>query len=229
MTHFNYFALHDAHQAIGLVVVIDVLRAFTTAAYAFDAGVDRIFPVAGVSEALQMRKTMPDSLIMGEVDGERPAGFDFGNSPAQFRKNNLVGKTLIQRTSAGTQGIVNTNHTSELFAASFVVAKATALHIRERNPPKVSFIVTGESMGRDGDEDRACGEYIQALIMNQMPKAEVFTQRVSQSTAGVSFLSEANRQILGKDLDLSIQVDRFAFSMPIIREGELLLMYRNDL
>jgi 2-phosphosulfolactate phosphatase len=84
-------------------------------------------------------------------------------------------------------------------------------------------------MGRDGDEDRACGEYIQALIQKRMLQSGVFTHRVRQSTTGISFRSDANRHLLGTDFDMSIQVDRFAFSMPIIREGDFLVMYRNDL
>jgi 2-phosphosulfolactate phosphatase len=229
MTRFEYFSLHNAHKARGVVVVIDVLRAFTTAAHAFDAGAKRILPVAGVEEAFQLRKTMPGSLTMGEVDGVKPAGFDFGNSPDQFNGRDLSGCTMIQRTSAGTQGIVAAKRANRLFAASFVVAKATALSILKLASTEVSFVVTGESMDRDGDEDRACAEYIQALIQTKNPQAAVYTRRVCQSSAGASFLSDENRAVLGKDLDLCVQVDRFAFSMPIFRQGEILEMCCNYL
>ncbi|MFU8827781.1 MAG: 2-phosphosulfolactate phosphatase, partial [Brevefilum sp.] len=157
MTEFRYFNLHDAHLACGVVVVIDVLRAFTTAAHAFDVGAAKILPVASVSEALSLRDKIPDALVMGEVDGEQPVGFDFGNSPVQIRKQNLTGCTLIQRTSAGTQGLVRAQQAGLLFAASFVVARATALQIQALNASEVSFVITGASLGRDGDEDRACG------------------------------------------------------------------------
>lgn len=229
MTRFNYFPLHDAHKARGVVVVIDVLRAFTTAAHAFNAGAERIFPLADVEEAFLLGKAIPGSLIMGEVDGDKPAGFDFGNSPDQFKEHDLSGYTLIQRTSAGTQGIVAAKSADRLFATSFVVAKATALSILKLAANEVSFVVTGESMGRDGDEDRACAEYIQALILNKNPQAAIYTRRVSQSTAGASFLKDENRAVLGKDLELSVQVDRFSFSMPIKRQGDLLVMTCNQL
>ncbi len=229
MTNFNYLALNQTNKASGVVIVIDVLRAFTTAAHAFEAGAEKIYPVAGVREALKMRKKFPGSLIMGEVDGEMPAGFDFGNSPDQFRDWDLLGRNMIQRTSAGTQGVVNVKQADQLFAASFVVAKATAMHVLALDPSEVSFIVTGESMGRDGDEDRACGEYIQALIEGRMPNPDVFTKRVSLSAAGIAFRSEENWPIFGVDLEMSTQVDRFPFSMPIIRKGKFRVMTRCNL
>jgi 2-phosphosulfolactate phosphatase len=229
MTVFNFHPLDYAHLASGVVVVIDVLRAFTTAAHAFDAGVIRILPVAGVEEAIQLRESLPDSLIMGEVEGVKPEGFDFGNSPEQIRQQDLRGITLIQRTSAGTQGIVRAEQADFIFAASFVVAKATAEHIQQLDPLEVSLIITGKSMGRDGDEDRACGEYLQALIMGEKPAPEAFTRRAAHSTAGKGFLSDELQEEFGPDVTLSTQADRFNFSLPVLRQGKLWVMNRHFL
>jgi 2-phosphosulfolactate phosphatase len=224
MTAFKYFILDDAHQAFGLVVVIDVLRAFTTAAHAFNCGSEKILPVARVEEAFQLRKRMAGSLIMGEVGGIKPVEFDFGNSPGEISGMDLRGRTLIQRTSAGTQGILRAENADRLFAASFVVARATALQIQQIAPEVVSFIVTGESQGRDGDEDRACGEYIQSLIMGEAHDPRVFTQRVASSSVGQFFRLSKNPYISATDFELSIEADRFAFSMPIKREQDLWVM-----
>lgn len=190
MTDFKFFSLDKANEARGLVVVIDVLRAFSTAAYAFNRGAVKIIPVDGVDEALQLRKRMSGLLLMGKVGGVKPPELDFGNSPATISTLDLNGKIIIQRTSAGTQGIVLAINADKLFAASFVVAKATAETIQRLHPDMVSFIVTGESLGRDGDEDRACGEYIKALIKGQKVDHNVFTQRVANSSVGRFFLGE---------------------------------------
>jgi 2-phosphosulfolactate phosphatase len=115
-------------------------------------------------------------------------------------------------------------HADRLFAASFVVAKATALHIQQINPEVVSFIITGESMGRDGDEDRACGEYIQLLIMGEDQDPRIFSQRVATSSVGQFFKLSQNPYISDKDFDLSIEADRFSFSLPIMREEDLWVM-----
>ncbi|MBW6465641.1 MAG: 2-phosphosulfolactate phosphatase [Brevefilum sp.] len=224
MTDFKYYTLDNAHQAFGSVIVLDVLRAFTTAAHAFDRGAETIFPVASVEGAIQLRKRIRGSLIMGEVDGIKPVEFDFGNSPDEIRGLDLSGRTLIQRTSAGTQGIMRAVYADRLFAASFVVAKATALQIQQINPEAVSFIVTGESMGRDGDEDRACGEYIQSLIIGEGHDPGIFTQRVATSSVGRFFKLSQNPYISEKDFDLSIEADRFSFSLPVEREQDLWVM-----
>ena len=224
MTDFIFFSLDNAHEASGMVVVIDVLRAFTTAAYAFNVGAEKILPVAGVEEALDLKRQIPGSLIMGEIDGIKPPEFDFGNSPAYIKTRDLSERIMIQRTSAGTQGIVRSKKHDQLFAASFVVAKATAETIQRHRPDVVSFIITGESIGRDGDEDRACGEYIQALVYDQRVDHTAFTQRVSGSSAGRSFLNGSN--IIGseKDLELSLQVNIFPFALPVFQEDSLLIM-----
>lgn len=226
MIDFNYYTLNEARNATGVVVVIDVLRAFTTAAHAFDVGAIKILPVAGVDEAVQLRTEIPGSLIMGEVNGEKPAGFDFGNSPAAIRELDLSGRILIQRTSAGTQGIVSALNADHVLAASFVVAKSTAEVILRLNPAVVSFIITGESMGRDGDEDRACAEYIQGMVKGETPDPVFFTQRVSRSTAGRSFLIKNDQSTLPMDLNLSIHANAFPFALPVKREGSKWVMYR---
>ncbi len=110
----------------GAVVVVDVIRAFTTAAYAFASGAAEIYLVGTVDEALAFKAAQPGSLAMGEERGLRPNGFDFPNSPAKVRAADLDGRTLVQRTSAGTQGVVRAVDASRLWAASLVVASATA-------------------------------------------------------------------------------------------------------
>lgn len=89
----------------GPIVVIDVIRAFTTAAYAFGAGAAAIYLVAGVDEALRFKDQNMGVLAMGEDHGRRPAGFDFPNSPVAVSRSDLTGRTLVQRSSAGTQAL----------------------------------------------------------------------------------------------------------------------------
>jgi 2-phosphosulfolactate phosphatase len=98
--------LEGATRATGTVAVIDVFRAFTTAAVALANGASRIVMVRTVEEALALRDAGIGEVCMGEVGGRTPDGFDFGNSPFEVSGVNFRGKTIIQRTSAGTQGIV---------------------------------------------------------------------------------------------------------------------------
>ena len=98
--------LDDCDKETDTVIVIDVLRAFTTSAYAFAEGVSDIALASSVEDAFNLRKRFPDALILGEVDGYPVEGFDLGNSPSVLIGSDISGKRLIQRTTAGTQGVV---------------------------------------------------------------------------------------------------------------------------
>lgn len=76
--NFHYPNLESCHKAAGVVVVIDVLRAFSNAAYAFSCGAKEIYPVSTVDEALHFKADTSNSLACGEVGGMSPEGFDFG-------------------------------------------------------------------------------------------------------------------------------------------------------
>jgi hypothetical protein len=71
----------EVGDVTGAVVAVDVIRAFTTAAYAFAAGAKHIYLVDSVEEALAVKRAEPDVVLMGEDHGRRPPGFDFSNSP----------------------------------------------------------------------------------------------------------------------------------------------------
>jgi len=114
----SYLARWEVAGVGGTVVAIDVVRAFTTAAYAFDAGAVEIWLVAGVQEAIDLAATMPGALIMGEDHGARPDGFDFSNSPVAVSRADLHGRSIVQRTSAGTAGVVAAVDAERLFASS---------------------------------------------------------------------------------------------------------------
>ncbi len=225
MVKIQSYPLSEAEQASGTVIVIDVLRAFTTAAFAFDCGARLILPVSTVEEAVTLAEALPGSGIMGEVNGYQPEAFDFSNSPGALLEQDLTGQVLIQRTSAGTQGgLVKAVRAESLFAASFVVARATAQAVARAQPERVSFVITGISEGRDGDEDLACAEYIAGLIKGERPDPAPYLARVLTSTVGRDFAGGSLGYLLKEDLGLCLQVDRFGFALPVRRENGRLEM-----
>lgn len=224
MTEFNYFSLKNAHMARGVAVVIDVLRAFTTAAYAFSAGASQIYPVARIEDALALRKRFPDALIMGEENGWKPDGFDFGNSPFEISSLNLSGRKIIQRTTAGTQGIHQAVNADFQLAASFVIAKPTADYLIRLEPEKISFIITGSSFEQNGDEDLACGEYIEALVKRQDPNPDHYTSKVMSSTVGKAILQGQSNDLKREDIAMSIVANRFPFCLPVHKVNQLFVM-----
>lgn len=211
--------LETCDQETGLVVVIDVLRAFTTAAFALANRAKEIVLVGGVDEAFALRAMWPEALIMGEVDGRQVSGFDFGNSPAALIGVDLDGRRLIQRTSAGTQGVVRSVNAAAIFTASFVCAQATVKAIQAMQPEQVTFVNTDNRPGGYGDEDKACSDYLSALLRGEQPDPAIYLDRVRNSVNGRLFADTAVTHLLAADLDCATDLDRFGFAMRVNRQG----------
>ncbi|MDR3577522.1 MAG: 2-phosphosulfolactate phosphatase [Anaerolineaceae bacterium] len=214
----------NCQDAGGLVVVIDVLRAFSTAAYAFAAGARQILLVGSVEDALALKQEMPRAHLMGEIDGYPIPGFEYGNSPTQLAGLDLTDEVFIHRSSAGTQGVVRSVRAETLLAASFCCARATAAYILQQSPRLVSFVITGIEPDGRGDEDEACSEYIEALLLGKEPDPAPFIQRVIESKNGGLFRAKNQPAFPFSDLDLCTVVDRFDFALPIKRENGLCIM-----
>jgi 2-phosphosulfolactate phosphatase len=133
----------DAAAAEGCVVVIDVLRAFTTAAFAFHAGASEIWLCSSTEEALALRRRAPAALLVGEIGGRAIPGFDHGNSPSALQDLDLRGRIVILRTSNGTQGVARAVHASSILLGSLVCAAATARHVRGLRPDTVTLLSMG--------------------------------------------------------------------------------------
>jgi 2-phosphosulfolactate phosphatase len=201
------------------VPVIDVIRAFTNAAIAFSRGAKEIYPVSTVEEALIFKAEAPNSLAFGEVGGMPPDGFDFGNSPTDTNTLDLNGCVLVQRTGAGTQGIVRSVKADTMLAASLVVANATATHIRNLSPDCVTFVITGQLEDESGDEDLACAEYFEALLRGQGPDPARYIKRVYESRDALFHLDPNLPQFPASDLDYCTKIDAFDFVMSVTKEN----------
>jgi len=86
-----------------IVVVIDVLRATSAICAAFDNGIKSIIPVATIDEAREYQKK--GFLVGAERQGQIVEGFDFGNSPYSYMKEELKGKEVVLSTTNGTKAL----------------------------------------------------------------------------------------------------------------------------
>ncbi|MEP7200373.1 MAG: 2-phosphosulfolactate phosphatase, partial [Chloroflexota bacterium] len=161
--------IDGAKQARGLTVIIDVYRAFSCAAYAFGRGALDIVLVGEVNEAFALKQKFPDAILMGEIGGRHIEGFDFGNSPTHIAETtrDFGGKRLIQRTSAGTQGVVHAKDADEIVLGNFVCASAIADYIARRNPAVVSIVGMGDSGMAKTDEDDAFSDWLAARLRGE--------------------------------------------------------------
>ena len=221
---FRQVTLETCEDVIGTVVVIDVLRAFSTAAYAFSTGVSSISLVSKVDDAFALKQRFPEALLMGEDRGLPIDGFDYGNSPSSFATENLIGSKLIQRTSAGTQGVVSSKKAEVLLASSLCCASATAQFIKSIAPKEVTFVITGYRTADHGEEDRACADYIESLLKGEKTDQRVIAKRVKESVAALKFLDPNKKEFPISDLEYSIAIDRFRFAMVVERKDNELLI-----
>jgi 2-phosphosulfolactate phosphatase len=217
--------LQNQPSANDAVVVIDVLRSFTTAAVALANGARAIYPVEGLAAAIGLLGAFRDPVSIGAVGGGDPApGFDFGNSPSQLQHANLAGKTVVMSTAAGVRGLQRFRHARQLYAASLVCARATAAAIQAAGAEEVSFVITGEWVDRDGDEDIACADYIESLLRGEPARPEFFSRRVRESDFGQRFTAGTWPNLPLADLDLAADADLFDFAMLVRREGDHLVI-----
>lgn len=91
------------HRDDAIVVVIDVLRATSAMCAAFENGVNKIIPVASVAEATEYKQK--GYIVGAERNGIPLEGFDFGNSPASYSREQIGGKTIVISTTNGTKAI----------------------------------------------------------------------------------------------------------------------------
>ncbi|MCX2181404.1 2-phosphosulfolactate phosphatase [Streptomyces sp. SKN60] len=205
-------------------VVIDVMRACTVAAWAFARGAERIVLAESLDDALALKARHPDWLAL--KDGAPAPGFDAVNSPALLRDADLAGRTVVQKTTAGTVGALAVKDASLVLCAGFVVAEATAQLLRARECADVTFVVTGED-GR-AEEDLACAQYIAHRATGATPDAAAHLHRAAASRAAAELTQGLREGAHPDDAALCLELDRFPFAMAATQENGLMVLRRYD-
>jgi 2-phosphosulfolactate phosphatase len=219
--------IEGAQAARGVAIVIDVFRAFTTAAVAFDKGVEKIILVASPEEALELRRQGKGQLCMGEVNGIRPDGFDFGNSPYELiQVSSLAGQTLIQSTQAGTVGVSAAAQADTIYLGSFVMASAIVKAIHAAKPPLVTIVAMGAKTVYRSDEDEQCALYLRNRLQGRYPDPYAVRQLVLAGQESLKYDDPAQPQYHPQDRDMALQIDQYDFALQVTREDGLLVARR---
>ncbi|MFC7641156.1 2-phosphosulfolactate phosphatase [Streptosporangium lutulentum] len=98
----RFLGIAELVEAPSVAVVVDVMRAFTVAAWAFAQGAEKIVLAESLDEALALKARHPNWVAL--KDGPPAPGFDTVNSPGLLRSMDLGGRTVVQKTTAGTVG-----------------------------------------------------------------------------------------------------------------------------
>jgi 2-phosphosulfolactate phosphatase len=206
--------VEGATSARGVVVVIDVLRSFTVSAYALAGGARECLLVATVDEALSLARAIPEAIVCAEEHALPIAGIAISNSPTQINEADVNGKTLIQRSSAGTPVMGAVESGEGMFAGSLVVASATAQACLLRRPSTVTLVASA-----DFPEDHACARYLEALMRGTRLDLDPLLQPLRDSDRYRRVMAGRWPGFPPTDIELSLAVDRFDFAMPATRQG----------
>ncbi len=112
--------LHLYNPQGTVTVIIDVFRATSTIAAALYNGAQRIIPVAAVEECIKIGAATPNSITAGERDGKVAEGLQHGNSPLEYQRSFVEGKTLVLTTTNGTRLLHMVNGAANIITGSFL-------------------------------------------------------------------------------------------------------------
>ncbi|MCX5103880.1 2-phosphosulfolactate phosphatase [Streptomyces sp. NBC_00439] len=216
----RFLGITELVETPRVAVVVDVMRAFTVTAWAFAQGAEKVVLAESLDEALALKARHPDWVAI--KDGPSAPGFDTVNSPGLLRSIDLGGRTVVQKTTAGTVGALAVKEASLVLCASFVVAEATARLLRTREGDGVTFVITGED-GR-ADEDLACAQYIARRATEAGTDATEFLRRAGESRAAAELAQGVRQAVHPDDVALCLELDRFPFAMVAALEDSLMVL-----
>ncbi len=219
--------LEGARRARGTVVIVDVFRAFTTAAVALARGAAKIVMVAEPAEALALRERSVGAYCVGEVNGMRAEGFDFGNSPYEMTTAELEGKTIIQSTRAGTVGVTAATEAETIYVGALVTAQATARAILQEKAKHVTIVAMGWNAATRTDEDELCALYLRNLLQGRQPDPKALQTLLRQSGEVAKFYDPSQPHFHPEDCDWALKVNAFDFAVRITEEDGLLVARRD--
>jgi 2-phosphosulfolactate phosphatase len=131
-------------------VVFDILRATTTMIAALENGARAVRPALEIGEALEWRAREPEVLLAGERGGLRilaaqtgSIDFDLGNSPREFTRERVEGRTIVMTTTNGTRALAACAHSQRVFPAAFSNLEATMDLFAKINPERLLLICAG--------------------------------------------------------------------------------------
>jgi 2-phosphosulfolactate phosphatase len=182
-------SLTSQHQLAGeTVVVIDVLRASTTIAFALAAGAKEVIPCLHVADARELKRRLGDQAVLGgEREGVKIEGFDLGNSPREYVEDSVAGKTVIFTTTNGTRALQACLGAGRVIVGSFVNLSAVCEAVREDD--RVHIVCAGTRDEITRDDTLVAGAmaeqlYVEQLSMTLNDSAQVALDAWQTATGG---------------------------------------------
>lgn len=182
-TPADFNTLKERDLSSTVCVVFDVFRATSSMITALANGAKAVIPVGEIPEALEVRRRDPGVLLAGERDGHRIGAaqtggveFDLGNSPREFTRERVSGRTIVSTTTNGTRALRSCAHARKVFVSSFLNIGATAVAVRAASPESLIVICSGTF------EQTALEDVLGAGALCDLLWSEVAGARISDAT-----------------------------------------------
>ena len=219
-----------------LVAIVDVLRASTSVATALGNGARTVIPVEGADEVIMRAREFERSEIRlaGEQKMLPITGFDLGNSPQDFTREAVEGKTILITTTNGTRALLGVQGARDIVIASYVnfTAVLTLMKVAASSNTDIAIICAGEE-GSFTLEDAACaGRYVRAIpkrsdsvSVNDAAAASVLIEKKYGDNIAKVFKESSHGQALqeagfGADLAAAAEVDAYPV-VPIYQDRQI--------
>ncbi|MHC1783838.1 MAG: 2-phosphosulfolactate phosphatase [Anaerolineaceae bacterium] len=144
------------------VIAIDVIRATTTAVTGVARG-RRCFPVSSIVEAQTIANELKYPLLVGELGGNMPYGFDLQNSPSLIEERGDLSRPMVLLSTSGTRLITEYRSHEALFIACLRNYSSLVTYLAA-NHPRVALIGAG-TRGEFREEDQLCAAWIAARLV----------------------------------------------------------------
>lgn len=204
--------LSGAQNSRGLVVIIDVFRAFSTSCYIYNNNVKRLLVTDNPDIAYNLKKANPDYILVGERNGKKLKSFDFGNSPYEIKNENFSNRTVVLTTSSGTKGLINAKKGKRIITGSFVNAQAISKYIKDSIFNTVTLVAMGDNAKKINKEDMLCAEYLKSDLCNKKinyDKGKL--ENILKDSAGKRFFDNSVKDSYPEDFYMCLDLNKFNF------------------
>ena len=233
---FGPLEVSAADVANRAVAVVDVLRASTSIVMALANGARAVIPMASSEEVVSRAKTLARSEV--KLAGERKMqpipGFDMGNSPLEFTKEAVEGKTILMSTTNGTSAVLAVQGARDVIIASYVNFSAVLSMLRAalRGGTDVAIVCAGQEK-HFALEDAACAGLFVQRITEKHTKAEINDAAQAAMLIDKKFGSNLKRLFsisahgvaledagFGADLAVCAEVDSYSV-LPVFQDRQI--------
>ncbi len=204
-------------------VIIDVFRAFTTAAYVLER-YPTTYMMTTQSEVIsRLASNLMNPLMIGKAEQGTDIIYHIPNSPTRVQGTEITNRNILHRTAAGAKGILLAQNADIVLAVGLVNADATVEYIKTLTNPKITIIPMGHEGTTPSLEDHLCALYMEGLIYGEKINLTPFMP-VLREGSGQYFFSEDQWQYPCEDFECCLETGRFDFAIQAMVQDDYAIL-----